>query len=108
LNIHIVGADEIDKSKNKQVDISDLVQKSVAIPITPQGTLEKCVNEKLNVFSFADFKAHLRDMWVKATDANDASTIEMLSVAKDWSSFGDVPSKTARVLIKKIHDQKNS
>ncbi len=103
LNIYIVGADEIDKSKNKAVDISDLVQSSV-IPITPQGALEKNVNDKLKIFSFEDFKAYLRNMWTTATEANDATTLELLAEAKSWSGFTDIPAKTARVLIKKIND----
>jgi hypothetical protein len=103
LNIHIVGADEIDKSKNKTVDISELIQ-STAIPITPQGALEKNVNDKLKIFSFEDFKAHLRNMWTVASEASDESTLNLLADAKDWKSFADVPAKTARVLIKKIND----
>jgi hypothetical protein len=103
LNIHIVGADEIDKSKNKAVDISDLIQSTV-IPITPQGALEKNVNDKLKIFSFEDFKVHLRNMWIVATEANDDSTLALLADAKNWSGFTDVPAKTARVLIKKIND----
>ena len=103
LNIHIVGADEIDKSKNKAVDISDLIQSTV-IPITPQGALEKNVNDKLKIFSFEDFKVHLRNMWIVATEANDDSTLALLADAKNWSGFTDIPAKTARVLIKKIND----
>lgn len=103
LNIHIIGADEIDKSKNKAVDISDLVQSSV-IPITPQGALEKNVNDKLKIFSFEDFKTYLRNMWTSATEANDAATLDLLADAKNWSGFTDIPAKTARVLIKKIND----
>ena len=103
LNIHIVGADEIDKSKNKAVDISDLIQSTV-IPITPQGALEKNVNDKLKIFSFGDFKVHLRNMWIVATEANDDSTLALLADAKNWSGFTDIPAKTARVLIKKIND----
>lgn len=103
LNIHIVGADEIDKSKNKAVDISDLVQ-STAIPITAQGALEKNVHEKLKIFSFEDFKAYLRNMWTVASEANDEATLALLVEAKNWSGFSDIPAKTSRVLIKKIND----
>ena len=103
LNIHIVGADEIDKSKNKAVDISDLVQSSV-VPITPQGALEKNVNDKLKIFSFYDFKEHLRDMWTTASENKEESTLNLLADAKNWNSFADIPAKTARVLIKKIND----
>ncbi len=103
LNIHIVGADEIDKSKNKAVDISDLIQSSV-IPITPQGALEKNVNDKIKIFSFDDFKVYLRDMWVTASEAKDEATLNLLIDAKKWNNFADIPAKTARVLIKKIND----
>jgi hypothetical protein len=103
LNIHIVGADEIDKSKNRQVDISDLVQSTV-IPITPQGALEKNVNDKLKIFSFEDFKAYLRNLWTAATEAKDETTLTLLAEAKEWSGFSDIPAKTARVLMKKIND----
>jgi len=103
LNIHIVGADEIDKSKNKAVDISDLVQSSV-VPITPQGALEKNVNDKLKIFSFEDFKVYLRDMWVAASESKNETTLNLLADAKNWNGFADIPAKTARVLIKKIND----
>ena len=103
LNIHIIGADEIDKSKNKAVDISDLVQSNV-IPITPQGALEKNVNDKLKIFSFGDFKAHLRSMWTTASEIQDETVLNLFADAKNWNSFADVPAKTARILIKKIND----
>ena len=103
LGIHIVGADEIDKSKNKAVDISDLVQSS-AIPITPQGALEKNVNDKLKIFSFGDFKVHLRSMWTTASEIQDETVLNLFADAKNWNSFADVPAKTARILIKKIND----
>jgi hypothetical protein len=103
LNIHIVGADEIDKSKNKAVDISDLVQSSV-VPITPQGALEKNVNNKLKIFSLEDFKVRLRDMWAVASENKDETMLNLLADAKNWNSFADVPAKTARVLMKKIND----
>jgi hypothetical protein len=103
LNIHIIGADEIDKSKNKAVDISDLVQSSV-VPITPQGALEKNVNDKLKIFSFEDFKVHLRSMWTTASEIQDETVLNLFADAKNWNSFADVPAKTARILIKKIND----
>jgi hypothetical protein len=103
LNIHIVGADEIDKSKNKSIDISDLITSS-ALPITAQGTLEKLVNEKLKLSDFKGFKSHLRGLWKKASEDKDEKMLELLNQAKEWSSFEDVPSKSARVLIKIIND----
>lgn len=102
LNIHIVGADEIDKSKNKEVDISDLIA-SNAIPITAQGTLEKLVNEKLKIEDFENFKNYLRDLWKKASEDKDEKMLALLTEAKQWSQFKDVPAKSARILIKNIN-----
>jgi hypothetical protein len=77
---------------------------STAIPITPQGALEKNVNEKLKIFSFEDFKAYLRNMWSVASETSDETVLSLLADAKDWKGFADIPAKTARVLIKKIND----
>jgi hypothetical protein len=103
LNIHIVGADEIDKSKNKSVDISDLAISS-ALPVTAQGALEKLVNEKLKISDFQGFKSHLRSLWKKAQEDQDQKMLDLLTQAKEWSSFQDVPAKSARILIKSIND----
>ncbi len=103
LNIHIVGADEIDKSKNRVADLSDLITSS-ALPITPQGTLEKAVNEKLKLSTFADFKVFLRPLYKGAQEKNDTSVLETLATAKEWNDFKDVPAKNARVLLKVVHE----
>lgn len=103
LNIHIVGADEIDKSKNKEVDISDLIASSNAIPITAQGTLEKLVNEKLRIADFDGFKKHLRTLWKQATEEKDEKMLTLLNEAKEWSKFKDIPAKSARILIKNVN-----
>jgi hypothetical protein len=88
LNIHIVGADEIDKSKGaSQSYESD----AVATPITPVDLLEKTLREKHNVESFEGCKNLLRDLWKKESYRNEK--------AKDWSSFQDIPAKEARKLI---------
>lgn len=107
LNIHIVGADEIDKSKNRVMDISELVV-STALPITPQGTLEKAANEKLKIGSFEDFKTFLRGVYKEASDADNADLIESLKDAKNWQAYKDIPAKTSRVLLKVINDKKNN
>lgn len=108
LNIHIVGADEIDKSKNRVADISDLIV-SNALPITAQGTLEKSVNEKLKLQSFQDFKGFLRTLYKKALDENDSAILSLLEEAKVWNDFKDISAKTARVLLKIVNEhQKNN
>jgi hypothetical protein len=108
LNIHIVGADEIDKSKNRVVDIADLATSNV-LPITPQNTLEKTVNEKLKIHSFDDFKVFLRGVWKTASENNETATVEVLNDAKDWSSYKDISAKSSRILLKVINEhQKNN
>jgi hypothetical protein len=94
LNIHIVGADEIDKSKNRVVDLGDMLV-STAIPVTPQGALEKAVNEKLKINSFDGFKEHLRVLWTSEAYRNQE--------AKNWESFKDIPAKESRILLKIIN-----
>jgi hypothetical protein len=94
LNIHIVGADEIDKSKNRVIDLGDMLV-STAIPVTPQGALEKAVNEKLKINSFDGFKEHLRALWTSEAYRNQE--------AKNWESFKDVPAKESRILLKIIN-----
>ncbi len=108
LNVHIVGADEIDKSKNRVADISDLIV-SNAIPITPQGTLEKAINEKLKIQSFDKFKVFLREIWKNAKEANNTDIVEVLDDAKNWNTYKDIPAKSSRVLLKVINEhQKNN
>ena len=88
LNIHIVGADEIDKSQgSSQSYESD----AVATPITPVDLLEKTLREKHNVDSFDGCKDILRSLWKSEIYRNEG--------AKEWSSFKDIPAKEARKLI---------
>jgi len=94
LNIHIVGADEIDKSKGANNSNSveyDSSSDSVMLPLTPAGTLQKALNADNGVKSFADFKALLRTLWREETYRNEN--------AKDWSSYDDIPAKECRKLI---------
>lgn len=103
LNIHIVGADEIDKSKNRVKEPMEVIT-SNALPISAQGTLEKAVHEKLGLPDFESFKVFLRNLWKKAQETEDASTIALLQEAKDWKQFKDVSAKSARVLLKIVNE----
>jgi len=105
LNIHIVGSDEIDKSKNRVADISDLLTSNV-LPITPQGTLEKMVNEKLKLQSFESFHSFLRQFWKEADQKIKKSIEESLLESKEWKSFKDIPAKNSRLLLKLINEYK--
>jgi hypothetical protein len=93
LNIHIVGADEIDKSGNRssQDQGSTPPQPSSNSPITPSELLEKTLRDKHGVDSFESFKDKLRDFWKDGKYVNEE--------VKNWSSFNDIPAKESRKLI---------
>jgi len=94
LNIHIVGADEIDKSKganNSNTVEYDASSDSAMLPLTPAGTLQKALSEELGVKTFEDFKALLRTFWKEDKYRNEE--------AAKWESYGDIPAKDCRKLI---------
>ena len=88
LNIHIVGADEIDKSQGSGQAVE---ADAVATPITPVDLLEKTLREKHGVDSFESCKKVLRDLWKDEKYRNES--------AAEWDSFADIPAKEARKLI---------
>jgi hypothetical protein len=114
LNIHIVGADELDKSiktfaGSSIANSTDSLANSTVLPITAQATLQKTAHEKLNIADFSGFKDFLRNLFRKAQEANDTSVLNILSEAKDWNDFKDIPAKSARILLKTVneHPQNN-
>ena len=88
LNIHIVGADEIDKSQGSGQAVE---ADAIAIPITPVDLLTKTLRDKHGVDSFDACKDVLRDLWKSEKYRNEE--------AKKWSSFSDIPAREARKLI---------
>ena len=88
LGIHIVGADEIDSSKNKS-PIVVAPSPSGAKDISPQGILK----EKAGL-TFADFKANLRELYKNKEYVNDPEII------KSWEDYQDIPAKECRKLLK--------
>jgi len=88
LNIHIVGADEIDKSQGSGQAVE---ADAIATPITPVDLLEKTLREKHGVDSFESCKKVLRDLWKDDKYRNES--------AAEWDSFADIPAKEARKLI---------
>jgi hypothetical protein len=93
LNIHIVGADEIDRSggfSSPSSTTEDAVESNI-VPVTPTGILEKTAREKLGVSSFEDFRDHLRKLWKSDKYRNEE--------AQNWNSFEDISAKEARVLL---------
>lgn len=92
LNIHIVGADEIDKSKTgfpSGLQENDFDSSTIAI--TPTNILEKMLRDKHNIINFDGFKNLLRDMWSSDIYRNES--------VKDWLKFEDIPAKEARLLL---------
>jgi hypothetical protein len=99
LNIHIVGADEIDRSNNKAPAISEEASAHI-VPITPSKILEKIIIEKFGAATFNEFKSgQLRSMWQEELYRNEE--------AKDWKSYEDIPAKEARKIIKVISAKTN-
>jgi hypothetical protein len=98
LNIHIVGADEIDKSKgSKSMSIESSSYENVSVPVTPTGILEKTLREKMGITDFEGFKILLRDLWSSEKYRYDG--------IKDWKSFNDIPAKEARILLPLINNK---
>jgi hypothetical protein len=96
LNIHIVGADEIDKSKNSfGPSVESSGYESSIVPVTPTGILEKTLREKCGVTDFEGFRVILRDLW--------SSEKYRCEGIKDWKQFEDIPAKEARILLPLIN-----
>ena len=87
LNIHIVGADEIDKSSKK----SSFKKSNSKPSLSPQSMLDTAFDG-----NFDDFISDLRKLWAKNVYKNKDIT--------NWKTFEDIPIKEARVLIKIIKE----
>ena len=88
LGIHIVGADEIDTSKNKSPIVVP-PSSSGAKDISPQGILK----EKAGL-DFNSFKNKLREWYKDEKYKNDPEVI------KTWDNYKDIPAKECRKLLK--------
>ena len=92
LNIHIVGADEIDKSKGADNSVSvESDYDNGTGALTPSAMLEKVLKQKYNADSFDKCKVILRDLWKLESYRNEE--------AKNWNSYADIPAKECRKLI---------
>ena len=87
LNIHIVGADEIDKSTKKKG--SSKSSNSSPPSLSPQSMLDTYYDG-----DFESFVSDLRKFWAKDIYKNEDGG--------NWKSFDDIPIKEARLLIKLI------
>jgi hypothetical protein len=88
LGIHIVGADEIDSSKNK-APIVPPPSSSGAKDISPQGILKEKAGTDFN-----SFKGCLRAWYKTGAYTNNPEVI------KEWSDYKDIPAKDCRKLLK--------
>lgn len=88
LNIHILGADEMDSSSKDSTNLSS--EMIGGIP-SAQATLNKIAQSK-GYASFSDFKdVFLREAWSNKKYQN--------SEAKDWNSYEDISPEDSRKLI---------
>jgi len=88
LNIHIVGADEIDSSNGKSLPLS----RSETPSCGPLAVLMKSLDLDDTEEDFQSFKDVLRGLWKSKKYQNKE--------AADWSSWQDIPVAEIRALIK--------
>jgi len=93
LNIHIVGADEIDKSDpNFSRDSPESSSASELSILQPHSLLERTANEK-GIESFDGFVEWLRECHKNKTYVNPDQV-------KLWKGYKDIPAKECRALSK--------
>lgn len=93
LNIHIVGADEIDKSRGANNSVS--IESVEAAALTPLGLLQKTLRAKKGVATFDEFVELLKDFWKNETYKNKE--------VANWKCWSDIPTKEVRKLIAILH-----
>lgn len=94
LNIHIVGADEIDKSKEgfSNSFLDEVNNDPQNIALTPHTALQKAFGEKNADTTYNSFKdVALRSFWKDELYRNED--------AKNWEDFSDIPAKECRKLL---------
>jgi hypothetical protein len=90
LGIHIVGADEIDSSKDKSPIVAP-PSSSGAKDISPQGILKDKAGTDFN-----SFLVKLRKLYTDGKYENDPEVI------KTWKDYKDIPAKECRKLLKLV------
>jgi len=97
LNIHIVGADEIDRSQGNsshEIEASSETNESAFFQ-KPYLLLEKTAVEKGHA-NFEEFLVWLRTQWKKGNFKEEE--------AKTWKSYSDISPKSCRMLSKLLND----
>lgn len=93
LNIHIVGADEIDRSQGGTNNSAEDSSSNDLSFLKPYGLLEKTAKDK-GISSFEAFKEWLREQYKTKAYVSDQP--------KDWASYSDIPAKECRILSKML------
>lgn len=96
LNIHIAGADEIDKSKNKVLEV-DNAQSTTP---TAQSTLEKQVNNA-GLKTYEEFREKFLNPKIKDKTYSPAKKPE-----NPWLGYADIPAEECRRIISLIKKNK--
>ncbi len=98
LNIHIVGADEMDKSKNKVAEIEETAQ--TVVSLTAQSSLEKqAINAGFKTFE--SFRADFLDPLAKSGGYTPAKKPET-----KWKTYTEIPADECRKIISLIKKNK--
>ena len=95
LNIHIVGADEIDKSEKKSIGVEDSDPNENPSVLKPSGLLEKHALAK-GISDFDQFLNWLRELWQNSTYRNEDT--------KNWTSYKQIPARECRKLMAILND----
>ena len=98
LNIHIVGADEMDKSKNKLAEIEETAQ--TVVSLTAQSSLEKQA-ANAGFKTFESFRADFLDPLAKSGGYTPAKKPE-----NKWKTYAEIPADECRKIITLIKENK--
>lgn len=89
LNVHIVGADEVDTSEVDESDANNNEQSTTSSKLKPQNLLMKKLG--LGVEDFDTFKDILRGLWKSGKYQNEE--------VSGWQNWDDIPKKERAKLL---------
>lgn len=117
LGINIVGADELDKSSGFKGVYSDMGGENISVGadssnLSPQGLLKNSFVSKHNgVDDIKKFIKYMRGVYKKLEETDPEKTsgiVGAMDGADTWTSFEEMPSKSARILLSILNDTKNN
>lgn len=114
LGINIVGADELDKSKNGSSNYSESPPEYTTVgadssQLSPQGLLESnYISKHQGNNDVKKFIKYMRSIYKKLEETSP-DKMQGLSSAMEgsdtWSSFNDISSKSARILLSILNEK---